>query len=105
MMDISIQHEEDRSLLKRKDYRVRIFHGGSTPSRNVLIGALAGALHADKDHIVVRKIAAEFGSASSVVEASVYSSKEALEHFEPQFMRKRHGAKEAAAAEPAAGGA
>ncbi len=90
-MDFKIQNEKEMRLLKRKDYTARVFHDGPTPSRDKIVDALAKQLRAKRELLVVRKIGAEFGSPSSVVEASVYADEESLGRFEPEYMRKRHG--------------
>lgn len=100
-MDINIQHKEEKPLLHRTDVTVRVAYEGATPQRSALREAIAHALKASADHVVVRQIQTEFGKQAATVQVSVYKDSKALESFEPKHMKKRHGMVEAA---PAAGG-
>jgi small subunit ribosomal protein S24e len=93
-MDVNVQHKEEKPLLNRTDVRARVAYEGATPQRQSLRDSVAHALKAPADHVVVRRITTEFGKQAAIVEASIYKSVEALESFEPQHMKKRHGAEE-----------
>lgn len=93
-MELTIQKEQDMPLLSRKDLTVRVAHEKATPSRTSLRGEVAKAAKADAKRVVVRRISTEFGGQASIVEASVYKDAAALERFEPEHIRKRHGAEE-----------
>lgn len=94
---MTIQKEEAMNALKRKDYTVRVFHEGATPSRQQLRSSLAHHLKAKQELLVVRQISPVFGSSASVVRVSVYDDEAAMQQFESAHIVKRHAPKEAKA--------
>jgi len=77
-MDVTIQHKEEKPLLKRTDYTARVAYEGATPQRQALRDKIASAVKAPADHV-------------ATVEASVYADAASLENFEPRHIKKRHG--------------
>ena len=103
-MDITIRNKNELPLLHRTEIQARVAYEGATPKRQTLRGAIAEALKAPADHLVVRTITTEFGKQTALVACSLYSDGEALERYEPRHMKKRHGMKlEEKAAAPAGG--
>jgi ribosomal protein S24E len=89
-MDVTILKEHDMPLLQRKEYALRIAVEGATPTRAKLVDSIAHKLKAQRNTVVVRKVQAEFGTQSAIVDVSVYTSAEALASFESAHMKKRH---------------
>jgi ribosomal protein S24E len=102
-MDISIIKEQELPLLGRRDVSVRIAFEGATPGRAVIRSALGKKLHGKEELVVVRRINTSFGEQVAIIEASVYKDDAHLTRYELEYVRKRHGSLEAAAA-PAAEG-
>jgi small subunit ribosomal protein S24e len=90
-MDVNIKSKTEKPLLSRTDVQARVAYEGATPKREALRDSLASALKKPADQVIVRRITTEFGKQAVQVEASVYESKEMIEKFEPQHMKKRHG--------------
>lgn len=90
-MDVTIQHKEEKPLLKRTDYTARVAYEGATPQRQALRDKIASAVKAPADHVAVRRVTTEFGNQAALVEASVYADAASLETFEPRHIKKRHG--------------
>ena len=90
-MEVTIQHKEERPLLKRTDYTLRVAYEGATPQRNTLRGSVAGTVNAPAENVVIRTITTAFGRQTVLVEASVYADATTLEQLEPYHVKKRHG--------------
>lgn len=104
-MEVTVQHKEEKPLLHRTDYKARVAYEGATPQRQALRDAVANALKAPADHVVIRQVITEFGNQAAIVQASVYKDAKTLSEMEPQYMKKRHGmAVEEKKADAAAGG-
>lgn len=103
-MDITIQHEEEKATLRRKDYRIRVFSQSATPDRNKVTAALAKELKSKPELTIVQKISPVFGDAASIVDVRVYQDEAALKEFESAHITKRHAksAEKAGAAKKAA---
>jgi ribosomal protein S24E len=102
-MEVSVQHKEEKPLLHRTDYRVRVAYEGATPQRQAVRDALAHNLKAPVDHLIIRQMKTEFGKQAAIIQASVYKDAASLEQNEPAHQKKRHGMNKEEAA-PAAGG-
>ncbi len=76
-MEIEIVHRRENPLLKRVEVRFSVSHPkASTPPRDELRKALATALHATKDIVILDHTRSEFGRFVSRGYAKVYKAKE-----------------------------
>ncbi len=92
MMEIQIVSKDAKLLLSRTEVKARIAFQGATPTRKDVIKALAKALGAKEDLIILRKIETAFGSQSGKVLGYVYNDRKALETLEHESVLKKHGA-------------
>lgn len=90
--ELRVVSERYNSVVKRFEVEAVVTHqGSSTPSRKVLVEALASLYSKSPELVVVRKILSEFGMGVSRVYAHIYEDAERLRKFESEHILKRHG--------------
>ena len=104
-MEITVLEERPNPLLKRREYRFEVAHAlAATPSREAVRGELSKLFKAPKDRVVIERMAARFGTASTRGNAIVYETADAAKLITRAHILVRNGLKEKAAkgATPAA---
>jgi small subunit ribosomal protein S24e len=90
--ELRVVAERYNSVVKRLEVEAVVTHQGSpTPSRKILVGALASLYSKSPELVVVKKVLSELGMGVSRVQAYIYDDVERLKKFEPEYMLKRHG--------------
>ncbi|MEM3696035.1 MAG: 30S ribosomal protein S24e [Candidatus Bathyarchaeia archaeon] len=91
-MDIKIISDKKNPLLKRREVEFLVEHTqtGSTPPRLEVRKAVASALKADIDLVVIKKFETKTGTNAAVGIANVYDSVEQLRLIEPEYIIKRN---------------
>jgi len=90
-MDIEIHEKEAKPLLKRTDVKARIAFQGATPTKKLVVDAVAKAAGATHDLVIVRRINTQFGSQSAEVLACIYEDKKSLDALEQKATLRKHG--------------
>jgi len=100
-MKIKSIKKKENPLLKRTELEILIDHlNEPTPSRQKLIDYLAANLGADKNLLVIRKIATSYGPLSKIF-AVLYNDENALKETELKHILKRQMKGEKSAEEKA----
>ncbi|MDH7478183.1 MAG: 30S ribosomal protein S24e [Candidatus Bathyarchaeota archaeon] len=91
-MNIKIISDKTNPLLKRREVEFQVEHTqtGSTPPRVEVRKALASALKADIDLVVIKKFETKTGTNAAVGIVNVYDSLEQLRLIEPEYIIKRN---------------
>ncbi len=99
-MEITILEDRPNPLMKRREYRFEVAHAtAATPSRESVRGELSKLVKAPKDRIVVERMAARYGTATSRGDALVYESADAALSITREHILVRNGLKEKATKE------
>ncbi|HTZ62135.1 MAG TPA: 30S ribosomal protein S24e [Thermoplasmata archaeon] len=104
-MEIKILEDRPNPLMKRHEYRFEIAHpSAATPSRDAVRGELSKLVKAPKDRVIIERMGAEYGTATTQGDAMVYETPEAAKSIPRGHILVRNGLKEKAskAAAPAA---
>ena len=103
-MNITIQTKTENSLLNRVEVKGRVTFEGVTPSNVQVTEAVAKAMKAETNLVVMRHIYTRFGHQDADIEAVVYTTSEAKQRTEvvPPHLKKK--ADDAKKAPPAKGG-
>jgi len=107
-LKVQIESKKENALLERTEVSFSVEHGAeSTPTREAVRTAIAAAVGAPKEKVVVDRMETEYGKGVTNGYAKVYESDEALKKTEGRHMLVRHGlaekkAKTKAAAKPRA---
>ncbi len=107
-MKVQIESKKENALLQRTEISFSAEHAAEpTPTRDAVRTAIAGAVGAPKERVIVDNMETEYGKGVSMGYAKVYESDEALKKTEGRHMLVRHGlaekkAKTKAAAKPRA---
>jgi small subunit ribosomal protein S24e len=91
-MDIKVISDKQNPLLKRREVQFQVEHTqtGSTPPRLEVRKALASALKANMDLIIIKKFETKTGTNAAIGIANVYDSAEQLKLIEPEYVIKRN---------------
>ncbi|MGB9778093.1 MAG: 30S ribosomal protein S24e [Candidatus Bathyarchaeales archaeon] len=91
-MDVKIISDKKNPLLKRREVEFQVEHmqTGSTPPRLEVRKALASALKANMDLVVIKKFETKTGTNTALGMANVYDSAEQLKLIEPEYIIKRN---------------
>jgi small subunit ribosomal protein S24e len=91
-MDIKVISDKQNPLLKRREVQFQVEHTqtGSTPPRLEVRKALASALKANMDLVIIKKFETKTGTNAAVGIANVYDSAEQLKLIEPEYIVKRN---------------
>jgi small subunit ribosomal protein S24e len=108
-MELEVTKRRDNPLLMRREVRFNVTHTGApTPKRAQVQAALAEALKAKRENIIIDRMRPEFGREVTTGYAKVYSSVEAAKRFERDSRLVRMGLQEKKGKEakgaPATGG-
>lgn len=100
-MEITIIEERPNPLLKRHEYRFEVAHAtAATPSRDAVRGELSKLVKAPKDRVIIERMAARYGTATTRGDALVYESADAAKSITREHILIRNGLKEKQAATP-----
>jgi small subunit ribosomal protein S24e len=91
-MNIKILSDKQNPLLKRREVQFQVEHAqtGSTPPRQEVRKALASALNANVDLVIIKKFETKTGTNAAIGMANVYDSAEQLRLIEPEYIIKRN---------------
>ncbi len=104
-MEITILEDHPNPLLKRHAYRFEIAHAtAATPRRESVRTELSKLVKAPKDRVIIERMAARYGTATTRGDALVYDTADAAKSITREHILIRNGLKEKAAkgAAPAA---
>lgn len=105
-MDLKILEARPNPLLQRIEYHFAVAHpSASTPKRDEVRAELAKEAKVPKDRLIIERMRARFGTATTMGWAASYQSAEILNRVVPDHIQVRNGLKEKAvkgAAAPAA---
>ena len=98
-MEVRILEDHANPLLKRREYRFEVSHAtAATPSRDDVRGELSKLVSAPKDRVVIERMRARYGTATTRGEALVYDSADAAKSITRAHILVRNGLKEKEAA-------
>lgn len=91
-MDIKVISDKQNPLLKRREVQFQVEHTqtGGTPPRLEVRKALASALKANMDLIIIKNFETKTGTNAAIGIANVYDSAEQLKLIEPEYIIKRN---------------
>jgi small subunit ribosomal protein S24e len=103
-VEIKVLEEKSNPLLKRREYSFEVSHAtAATPKRDEVRAEFAKVAKAPKDRVIIERMHARYGTATTRGEAMVYETAEAAKATEREHILIRNGLKEKAAkAAPAA---
>ncbi|MGI0154903.1 MAG: 30S ribosomal protein S24e, partial [Thermoplasmata archaeon] len=94
-MEIKILEERANPLLKRHEYRFEVAHATApTPTRDAVRGELSKLVRAPKDRVIIERMAARYGTATTRGDAIVYETAEAAKSISRAHILVRNGLKE-----------
>lgn len=97
-MEIKVLEEKQNPLLKRREFSLEISHPtAATPPREEVRAEFAKVAHAPKDRVIIERMRARYGTATTRGEAMVYESAEAAKAIVREHILVRNGLKEKAA--------
>jgi ribosomal protein S24E len=74
-VEISILEDRPNPLLKRHEYRFEVAHAtAATPSRDAVRGELSKLVKAPKDRVIIERMHARYGTATTRGDAVVYET-------------------------------
>ena len=104
-MEIKVLDEKANPLLKRREYSFEVSHAtAATPKREDVRAEFAKVAKAPKDRVIIERMRARYGTATTRGEAMVYESVDAAKAIVREHILVRNGLKEKtakAAATPA----
>ena len=102
-MEITILDDRPNPLLKRREYRFEVAHAtAATPSRDAVRVELSKLVKAPKDRVIIERMGARYGTATTEGQALVYETADAVKSITREHILVRNGLKEKAAKGPAA---
>jgi small subunit ribosomal protein S24e len=102
-VEIKVLEERQNPLLKRREFLFEISHAtAATPKRDEVRSEFAKVARAPKDRVIIERMHARFGTATTRGEAMVYETPDAVKAVVREHILVRNGLKEKAAAAPAA---
>lgn len=94
-MEIRILEEKPNPLLHRREYSFEVSHAtAATPRRDEVRGEFAKLTKAPKDRVIIERMQARYGTATTRGEAIVYETAEAAMATERGHILVRNGLKE-----------
>jgi small subunit ribosomal protein S24e len=94
-VDITILEDRPNPLLKRREYRFEVAHPTvATPSRDAVRGELSKLVKAPKDRVIIERMAARYGTATTRGDALVYETAEAAKSITREHILIRNGLRE-----------
>jgi ribosomal protein S24E len=105
-VEVRIVEEHANPLLKRHEYHFEVSHAtAATPSRDAVRNELSKLVKAPKDRVVIERMGARYGTATTRGEAMVYETVDAAKLISRGHILVRNGLKEKEAGAPAPGAA
>lgn len=102
-MEITIIEDRPNPLLKRHEYHFEVAHAtAATPSRDAVRGELSKLVKAPKDRVIIERMAARYGTATTRGDALVYETADAAKSITREHILIRNGLKEKEMKGPAA---
>jgi ribosomal protein S24E len=107
-VEIRVLEEKANPLMHRREFSFEVSHPtASTPKRDEVRGEFAKVVKAPKDRVIIERMNARYGTATTRGQAMVYDSGDAAKAIVREHILVRNGLKEkaakgAAAAAPAA---
>jgi len=102
-MEIRIVEERTNPLLQRTEYSFEVSHPtAATPTRDAVRTELAKLAKVPKDRLIIERMEAKFGTATTVGLAAGYQNAETLKKVVREHILVRNGLKEKAPKGPAA---
>jgi ribosomal protein S24E len=102
-VEIKVLEEKANPLLHRREFTFEISHPtAASPKREQVRAEFAKVANAPRDRIVIERMRARFGTATTRGEAMVYESVDAAKAVEREHILIRNGLKEKAAKADAA---
>jgi ribosomal protein S24E len=97
-MDLKILEERPNPLLQRIEYHFAVAHpSGATPKRDEVRTELAKAAKVPKDRLIIVRMRARYGTATTMGWGASYQNADALKRVVPDHIQVRNGLKEKAA--------
>jgi len=97
-VEIKVLEEKANPLLKRREFSFEISHAtAATPRRDEVRAEFAKVAKAPKDRVIIERMRARYGTATTRGEAMVYESAEAAKAIVREHILVRNGLKEKAA--------
>jgi small subunit ribosomal protein S24e len=97
-VEIKVLEEKANPLLKRREFSFEISHAtAATPKREEVRAEFAKVAQAPKDRVIIERMHARFGTATTRGEAMVYETAEAAKAIAREHILVRNGLKEKAA--------
>jgi small subunit ribosomal protein S24e len=102
-MEITILEDHPNPLLKRHAYRFEVSHAtAATPTRESVRAELSKLVKAPKDRVIIERMGARYGTATTRGDALVYETADAAKSITREHILVRNGLKEKATKGPAA---
>jgi ribosomal protein S24E len=94
-VEISILEDRPNPLLKRHEYRFEVSHAtAATPSRDSVRAELSKLVRAPKDRVIIERMTARYGTATTRGDALVYDTTDAAKSITRDHILVRNGLKE-----------
>jgi small subunit ribosomal protein S24e len=94
-VEIRILEERANPLLKRHEYHFEVSHAtAATPSRDAVRGELSKLVKAPKDRVIIERMGARYGTATTRGDALVYETADAAKSITRGHILIRNGLKE-----------
>ncbi len=94
-MEVKILEERANPLLQRTEYTFEVSHAaGPTPKRDEVRIELAKLAKVPKDRLIIERMHAKFGTATTVGSAAAYQNAEFLKTVVREHILVRNGLKE-----------
>ena len=102
-MEIRVLEEKANPLMKRREFSFEVSHASAaTPRREEVRGEFAKVVKAPKDRVIIERMRARYGTATTRGQAVVYESVDAAKAIVREHILVRNGLKEKASKTPAA---
>jgi len=102
-VEIRVLEEKANPLMKRREFSFEVSHAtAATPRREEVRGEFAKVVKAPKDRVIIERMRARYGTATTRGEAMVYESVDAAKAIVREHILVRNGLKEKAVKGPAA---
>jgi small subunit ribosomal protein S24e len=94
-VEIRVLEEKANPLMKRREFSFEVTHPtAATPKREEVRGEFAKVVKAPKDRVIIERMRARYGTATSRGEAMVYESVDAAKAIVREHILVRNGLKE-----------
>ncbi|MGP8073134.1 MAG: 30S ribosomal protein S24e [Thermoplasmata archaeon] len=101
-MEIRVLEEKANPLMKRREFAFEVSHAtAATPRREEVRGEFAKVVKAPKDRVIIERMRARYGTATTRGQAMVYDSADAAKAIVRDHILVRNGLKEKVAKGPA----